>query len=194
MVQYMRFPDFAQDRTLRDVSAMQIRILEAADAGAFQALRLRGLRESPAAFGSTLEEEAGRSIEQVAERLIESRSVPRRTTFGAFDDNGSLLGVVACVQQSGIKSRHKASVFAMYVSPEARGRGVGRALVARLIDDARGWNGVDRLTLTVTDTQAAARALYLAAGFQVFGSEPDGLRENGQPTTVEYMTLSLRDA
>jgi ribosomal protein S18 acetylase RimI-like enzyme len=169
-----------------------IRVLTADDAGAFQALRLRGLRESPAAFGSTLEEEVGRSIEQVAERLTELRSVPRRATFGAFDENGSLLGVVACVQQGGIKSRHKASVFAMYVSPDARGRGVGRALIARLIEHARGWDGVDRLTLTVTVTQEAARHLYLDAGFQVFGSEPDGLRQDGQATTMEYMTLSLR--
>ena len=169
-----------------------IRILDAADAGAFQTLRLRGLRESPAAFGSTFEEEVGRSIEQVAERLTEIQSVPRRATFGAFDENGSLLGVAACVQQGGIKLRHKASVFAMYVAPEARGRGVGRALVARLIEHARAWEGVDRLTLTVTDTQVAARRLYLAAGFQLFGSEPDGLRQDGNPTTMEYMTLSLR--
>ena len=171
---------------------VKIRILGAADAGAFQALRLRGLRESPAAFGSTLEEEVGRSIEEVAERLAELRSVPRRATFGAFDENGSLLGVAACVQQGGIKMRHKANVFAMYVSPDARGRGVGRALVARLIEHARGWEGVERLTLTVTDTQQTARRLYLAAGFQVFGSEPDGLRQDGKPTTMEYMTLSLR--
>src|SRR5689334_23306818 len=113
---------------------VQIRILGTDDAGAFQTLRLRGLRESPAAFGSTLEEEVGRSIAQVAERLTELRSVPRRATFGAFDENGSLLGVVACVQQSGIKSRHKASIFAMYVSPDARGGGVGRALLARAIE------------------------------------------------------------
>jgi ribosomal protein S18 acetylase RimI-like enzyme len=170
-----------------------IRILTADDAGAYQTLRLRGLRESPAAFGSTLDEEMGRSIEQVAERLVEMRSVPRRATFGAFDDNGSLLGVVACVQQSGVKARHKASIFAMYVSPDARGRGLGRALVARVIEHARGWDGVDRLTLTVTATQEPARALYLGAGFFVFGSEPDGLRQDAQPTTVDYMTLSLRD-
>jgi hypothetical protein len=32
---------------------MMIRILTADDAAAYQALRLRGLRESPSAFGST---------------------------------------------------------------------------------------------------------------------------------------------
>jgi ribosomal protein S18 acetylase RimI-like enzyme len=169
-----------------------IRILTADDAGAYQTLRLRGLRESPAAFGSTLEEEVGRSIAQVAERLGELRSVPCRATFGAFDDNASLVGVAACVQQGGVKSRHKANLFAMYVSPDARGRGIGRTLVERVIEHARGWTGVDRLTLTVTATQQAARALYLAAGFEVFGSEPDGLRQDDQPTTVDYMTLSLR--
>lgn len=170
-----------------------IRILGPDDAGAFQTLRLRGLRESPGAFGSTLEEEVGRSIEEVAERLVESRAAPRRATFGAFDENGALIGVVALVQQGYLKSRHKASVFAMYVAPDARGRGVGRALVEKAIEHARTWEGVDRLTLTVTVTQEAARRLYLAVGFTLFGSEPDGLRQDGEPTTMEYMTLSLRD-
>ena len=150
---------------------VKIRILGAADAGAFQALRLRGLRESPAAFGSTLEEEVGRSIEEVAERLAELRSVPRRATFGAFDENGSLLGVAACVQQGGIKMRHKANVFAMYVSPDARGRGVGRALMEQLEEEAR----ADGKSLLILDTVAerAADRLYGRLGWIRLGTVPD---------------------
>jgi len=172
---------------------IEIRVLESADAEAFQALRLRGLRESPAAFGSTFEEEVGRTIEQIAERLTASRTVPRRATFGAFDENGVLVGVVALVQESHLKMRHKASIYAMYVSSEARGRGVGRALLARLIEHAKTWDGVERLNLTVTVGQDSARQLYRSAGFRLFGTEADALRQDGESQTMEYMTLALID-
>ena len=81
----------------------------------------------------------------------------------------------------------------MYVSPEARGFGVGRALITRLIEHAKTWDGVDRLTLTVTLEQEPARQLYLSAGFQLFGTEPDALRQDGRGQTMGYMTLALRD-
>ncbi len=52
----------------------------------------------------------------------------------------------------------------MYVSPSARGRGLGRRLVAALEAEARAL-GVRRLVLETGVRQAAALALYRAAGF-----------------------------
>jgi hypothetical protein len=46
-----------------------IRPLGATAAAAFHALRLRGLRESPEAFGSTYEEGAGVPLDDIAARL-----------------------------------------------------------------------------------------------------------------------------
>jgi hypothetical protein len=46
-----------------------LRLLNAADAPAYQALRLRGLRESPSAFGSAYEEEADRPMDEIAAPL-----------------------------------------------------------------------------------------------------------------------------
>jgi ribosomal protein S18 acetylase RimI-like enzyme len=53
----------------------------------------------------------------------------------------------------------------MYVSPGARGRGLGRRLVAALEAEARAL-GVRRLVLETGVRQAAALALYRATGFQ----------------------------
>ena len=49
---------------------METRILLAADAAAFQALRLEGLRDSPTAFTSSYQEECDLPLLHVAERLI----------------------------------------------------------------------------------------------------------------------------
>ena len=110
--------------------------------------------------------------------------------LGAFRE-GELIGVVGCSQQAKVKARHKAVVWGMYVSPEARGRGVGRQLLECLIAEARTWPGVEWLTLTVVERARAARRLYLAAGFRAFGREPDGLRQGSEQDTVEYLALPL---
>ncbi|HLY37066.1 MAG TPA: GNAT family N-acetyltransferase [Candidatus Binatia bacterium] len=53
----------------------------------------------------------------------------------------------------------------MYVTPTARGRGLGRRLVAALEAEARAI-GVRRLVLETGIRQDAARALYRATGFE----------------------------
>jgi putative acetyltransferase len=52
----------------------------------------------------------------------------------------------------------------MYVAPEVRGQGIGRALLARLEAEARTL-GLDRLVLETGTRQAEALALYRRAGF-----------------------------
>lgn len=52
----------------------------------------------------------------------------------------------------------------MYFRPLARGRGIGRALLERLLDEMR-VAGYRRCYLETTSWMDAARKLYLAAGF-----------------------------
>jgi GNAT superfamily N-acetyltransferase len=52
----------------------------------------------------------------------------------------------------------------MYVAPEVRGQGIGRALLARLEAEARAL-GLARLVLETGTRQAEALALYRRAGF-----------------------------
>ncbi len=52
----------------------------------------------------------------------------------------------------------------MYVRPEARGKGVGRAILALLEEEARRL-GATGLVLEMGDRQPGAQALYTAAGF-----------------------------
>ena len=173
-----------------EMTALHIRQLGWADAAAFHALRLQGLRECPEAFGSTYAEDLAMPMDTIAERLTAVRTPVGRVVFGAFDGD-SLVGVSGCVQQAKAKERHKAIVWGMYVVPEYRGHHVGRRLLEAIMAEAKLWPGVERLTLTVVERAVAARRLYHAMGFEPFGSEPDGLRQDGIRDTVEYLTLSL---
>ncbi len=171
-----------------------VRPLGPADAAAFQECRLRGLREAPEAFGSTYAEEAGLSVETVAGFLVPADG-PTQVVLGAFrevDGGGeALVGITFCHRERKLKARHKAVIGGMYVASEARGRGIGRALLERVIAEARSWPGVEKLTLTVVERAEAARALYRAAGFRPYGLEPDSLRQDGVRDTVEYLALDL---
>jgi putative acetyltransferase len=74
-----------------------------------------------------------------------------------LDGNPVGCGGVAC--EDGF-----AELKRMYVRPGARGRGVARALLDRLEQDARA-RGVTRLTLETGDAQLAAIRFYERAGF-----------------------------
>lgn len=57
----------------------------------------------------------------------------------------------------------------LYVSPQARGRGVGRVLVLALLEEAR--KTFRRVRLRTS--QHGASELYLSLGFERIGDEPD---------------------
>jgi putative acetyltransferase len=59
----------------------------------------------------------------------------------------------------------------MYVEPEARRSGIGRALVAEALARASKMAGVRQVNLGVNAANTEAIALYQRAGFMPFGLE-----------------------
>lgn len=165
---------------------MQIRVLTDTDAAAYHAVRLRSLREHPEAFGASYEEEQGMPLTHVATLLTN----PDVRVFGALKD-AELVGIVAVVQNRRIKTRHRAMIAGMYVTPETRGRGVGRALVAAALDFARSCEALEDVTLAVTVGNEAARYLYAQAGFTTYSVDPRYIRIDGSYYDIEWMILRI---
>ena len=63
----------------------------------------------------------------------------------------------------------------LYVVPERRGRGLGRALLEGAMEIAR-ERGAARIDLGTSEDDVAARALYESAGFTNHEGKPDGSR------------------
>jgi RimJ/RimL family protein N-acetyltransferase len=154
-------------------SELAIRRLTPEDAPVYRTLRLRALLEHPDAFTSSHAEESESPVSTTERRLAPDS--PDRV-FGAFVAD-ELVGIVGLSRERRAKNRHKANVFGMYVAPEHGRRGIGAALLRRVIETAQ-LEGIEQLVLTVTDTNVPARTLYERSGFSSFGVEPRAIRVN----------------
>jgi ribosomal protein S18 acetylase RimI-like enzyme len=79
----------------------------------------------------------------------------------------------------------------MYVPPESRRRGVGKALMETVIERARTLTGVEDLILAVTVGNEQARALYLKMGFTPVALDPRYIKLGERYFDVEWMQLHL---
>jgi ribosomal-protein-alanine N-acetyltransferase len=97
------------------------------------------------------------------------------------EEDGKPLGF-SLVQSLGVPTAggaHVTELSALAVDPAARRRGVGRALLATALRNARATPGFIEMILLVAERNAPARALFLQAGFEDLG--PDGSYEHGDP-------------
>ena len=139
---------------------MDILRLATGDADCLRAIRLRALRDAPEAFGTTFAEAAAWPMESWTRQLAEL------ATFIAVID-GADVGLARGGPHDGKPGA--AILLSMWVAPEARGKGVGDALIDSVIAWARG-EGFSRLLLEVGDHNEPAIALYARKGFRPTGA------------------------
>src|SRR5262245_8094764 len=104
-------------------------------------VRLRALGDAPDAFGALLADELQFSDEDWQARIAQTDAA----TFLASIDAADIGITVVAPNEHG-----DAGLYSVWVAPEARGRGVGDALVAAGVEWARA-QGYARITLGVGD-------------------------------------------
>ncbi|HEY5949134.1 MAG TPA: dihydropteroate synthase [Kofleriaceae bacterium] len=129
-------------------------------------LRLRALADSPDAFGETLA-----SAKKADDAMWQSFVAPRADKIRLFAEQGGkpagmcviVIGRGEALGQGPGDSR-KANLYAMWVAPEARGTGAGKALVEAGLRWARSRAALE-VELRVSDLHEPARRLYERCGF-----------------------------
>ncbi|GAA3736464.1 GNAT family N-acetyltransferase [Plantactinospora mayteni] len=140
-------------------------------------IRLRSLRQDPAAFGSTHEREAA-FTEQTWRSRLDGTSGPSVLAYAGDE----VVGIGA----GWLHGPGRLMVVAMWTEPDRRGQGVGRQVLDHLIGWARERDL--RVDLWVADANPDARRLYERYGFHADGrNEP--IRE-GAEATMSHLVLS----
>jgi len=119
----------------------------------------------------------------IAKDFIENLD-PERERCWIAEAGGEILGSVFLVKQS----KSVAKLRLLLVEPRARGRGLGKRLVAECIAFAR-EKGYRKLVLWTQSNLEAARAIYRAAGFRRTKAERHAAF--GYDLVGEYWELSL---
>ena len=118
-------------------------------------VRLRALGDAPDAFGALLADELKFSDTDWQARIAQKDAA----TFLASIDAADIGIAVVAPNEHG-----DAGLYSVWVAPEARGSGVGDALVAAAVHWARA-QGHARITLGVGDYNLPAIRLYERHGF-----------------------------
>ena len=127
-----------------------------------RAVRLAALADAPAAFASTYDAEA-QFVDEVWDGRARGGSTGGDLATFLAEDDGQVVGLVSGYRPD--PAATTVELVSMWIAPAARREGIGRGLVAALVDWAA-ESGAGAVELWVTRGNDAAQRLYERAGFQ----------------------------
>lgn len=160
---------------------VDLRVLTGDDWRLWRELRLAALAEAPDAFGSRLADWQGDGDRE--ERWRSRLAMPGSHNLVAELD-GRPVGMASGVPTDDPMARE---LIAMWVSPTARGTGVGDALIVGVAQWASS-SGASRLRLAVFEHNSAAKGLYRRNGFTDLAP-----RSGPEPGAERFMVKPLDD-
>ncbi len=142
--------------------SISIRPFRAADRDAVRDLFIRVNRSiAPAPLKEKFEAYIARSLAEEIDRIADYYG-DRDGGFWVADSNGTIVGMFG-IEPDGPDAME---LRRMYVAPEARRRGIARQMLVFAEDECR-RRGMQSLTLSTSELQGEALALYRAAGYRL---------------------------
>lgn len=159
---------------------MHIIELNAEQAKIYRALRLKGLKEEPASFNSSYEDEIQDAL-IVYEKLLNNEN---QIVFGAFEDL-KLVGILTLSFKNQTKQTHIATFGELYVDQEYRGQSISKSMMASAIMRARDLK-CEQIHLSVNIKNQVAKRIYTSFGFEIIGMEKEILKIDENNYIDEY--------
>ncbi len=176
-----------------EAGAPQILPLTEPDLPAYKALRDHALLHHDEAFTSDAATEALRTAQSYRARLGSGGDDSNAGGFSLGAWRGDrLVGAITCERDPRTKVRHVGHIVGMMVTTDEQGQGVGRALLAALIERASADAELHQLTLSVTSSNELAVRMYERAGFTRYGTLPRAIRVAGRFFDKQLMHLKLQ--
>jgi L-amino acid N-acyltransferase YncA len=141
---------------------MDLRPAEPADATAIAAIYAHYVTQTVATF-----DEAAPSAEYFADKILDVRSAS--LPFLVADERGEVSGYGYLAPYKPRSAYRHTVENSVYVAPGARGRGIGRALLERLLAEAQQGGVREVIAIIALTDDPASVALHRALGFQEVG-------------------------
>jgi ribosomal protein S18 acetylase RimI-like enzyme len=148
----------------KETSKIKIVELPISDWKDFKKIRLASLKEEPQAFGSSYAKDAAYPDSKWQERLRDGETKKSIYLFAKLE--GKIIGMVMGGRTDEDKHSHLAHIWGTYVDSKARGKGAGKELMQRAIEELGKDAGVQKIRVTVNAEQKPAVKLYESLGFK----------------------------
>ena len=151
-------------------------------------LRLEALLNEAIAFASSYADEKAFGDDLWIARLQSAVQRDNNMTFYAELD-GKLVGMATANWRAREKTRHAATIYSVYVSQVARGRGIGLALLRTILQELSALPHIEKVSLTVNSDCLPALRLYQRLGFKLLGTAKRELKVDGRYYDLHYLEM-----
>lgn len=167
---------------------IKIKKIPHTDTSLLYQLRLESLEKDSFAFGVEKADQEKIGKKNFAKILVQESA--NDVLWGAYWHD-MLVGMIGLTREQGLKKKHKATIWGLYVKHEFRGLKISSRLIDMAIDHAKNHLELKSLMLTTEAYNQTALKLYESRGFVMWGIEPESLLIDGVYHDQGYMSLNL---
>ena len=171
---------------------LTIRPMEIDDFPRFLEIQREALLQSPEVFGSDYEWFESLSILSKEQRYEKYMNFPYQFILGAVAEDGIIAGMIGYSSEDSSKTKHKGTLWGLFVRPDFRGKGLATILVQSVLETAQDLLDVEQVQLAVSTQNEASYGLYLRLGFNVFGTELHAMKIGDSYVDEYHMVKFLK--